>query len=64
MKGVDLRTVQELLGHQDIRMTMRYAHLSKNHCKAEVEKIVPTPSEKAKRSGLRVVSSKKTGTRE
>jgi integrase len=31
MNGVSLKAVQELLGHADIKMTMRYAHLSKAH---------------------------------
>lgn len=31
MGGVDIRTVQELLGHKDIRMTMRYSHLAPDH---------------------------------
>jgi integrase len=34
MAGVDLNTVRELLGHRDIKMTLRYAHLAPEH-KAE-----------------------------
>lgn len=31
MKGVDLPTVQQLLGHKDIQTTMVYAHLAPDH---------------------------------
>src|SRR2546428_13434396 len=37
MAGVDLRTVQELMGHKDINMTLRYAHLSPDHKRAAIE---------------------------
>ena len=37
MKGVDLRTVAKLMGHRDIRVTMRYAHLAPDHLQAAVD---------------------------
>ena len=38
MAGVDIRTVQELMGHSTITMTMRYAHLSPAHLRQAVNK--------------------------
>lgn len=40
MAGVDLNTVRELLGHGDIQMTLRYAHLAPEHKARAVEKLM------------------------
>jgi site-specific recombinase XerD len=37
MRGVDLRTVQELGGWKSLNMVQRYAHLSKEHKQKAVE---------------------------
>ena len=37
MPGVEINTTRELLGHKDIRMTLRYSHLSPDHKKRAVE---------------------------
>ena len=52
MKGVDLRTVQELLGHKSIEMTVRYAHLSPNHKQAAVERLCQDMDTRAQRTSI------------
>lgn len=43
MKGVDIRTVADLLGHRTLAMTMRYAHLAPEHNLEAVERLA-TPA--------------------
>jgi integrase len=37
MRGGSLKGLKEILGHKDIKMTMRYAHLSKEFVKEEIQ---------------------------
>jgi site-specific recombinase XerD len=53
MAGVDLKTVQELMGHKTIAMTARYAHLSPEHKLSALERLVPA------RKRVRVMSPRK-----
>lgn len=42
MNGGNLLTLQKILGHQSIQMTMRYAHLSPDHL-SEAVQFAPSP---------------------
>jgi len=41
MKGVDIFTVSQLLGHADIKTTLIYSHLSKDHKQRAVDSLLP-----------------------
>ena len=49
MRGASLRSVAELLGHQSMKMTMRYAHLSPAFLSAEVSLLDPLPGPNPKK---------------
>ena len=49
MRGASLRSVGELLGHQSMKMTMRYAHLSPAFLSAEVSLLDPPPAPSPKK---------------
>ena len=47
MKRASLKAVQELLCHTDLKMTMRYAHLSQKHLKDSINLLNEIPNGKA-----------------
>jgi hypothetical protein len=47
MAGVDIRTVQELMGHKTIAMALRYSHLSPDHTRRAIEALERRFSEKS-----------------
>lgn len=60
MAGVDLRTVQELMGHKTIQMTVRYAHLAPQHRLAAVQRLCDTVRMQSAASDTNTDTTKKT----
>lgn len=52
MKGVDIKTVSELMGHSTTRMTERYSHLSPSH-KSLAINLLPVESEGSEKQAPR-----------
>lgn len=48
MAGVDLRTVQELMGHKTVAMTIRYSHLAPSHQREAIERLVSVSPQQMK----------------
>jgi integrase len=51
MAGVDLMTVKEFLGHADIKMTLRYAHLAPDYKRAAISRLDTYMDTRPKRAG-------------
>ena len=51
IQGHPLRTFQELLDHADVRVTLRYAHLSPAHLQSAVESIGAAEKSIGQRAG-------------
>jgi site-specific recombinase XerD len=64
VRGVDLRTVKELLGYADIQTTMRYAHFAASHAMQSVREAQKSEIEETARisqhSRPRAKSGRKT----
>lgn len=63
MKGANLKEVQELLGHKDIKMTMRYAHLSQESKKKAVNLLNGLTGQRNKTATVTKVSHRKKSAR-
>lgn len=51
--GVDLYTVQKLMGHSNFKMTERYAHLGENTLQAAVKTLEKRINKKSKKANIR-----------
>jgi integrase len=57
MSGVDIKTIQELLGHKSIEMTLRYSHLAPSHKSRAVELLDQNIDINLKKDGTNLAQS-------
>ena len=57
MKGVDIRTVQELMGHKTIQVTLRYSHLAPQHQLEAVQRLCDTVTAQSEATDTRTSTS-------
>ena len=62
-RGVPIKAVQELLGHADMKMTMRYAHLAPHNLRDAVA-VLSKKAKRPRRVGTRLAQAGKAETRE
>ena len=62
MEDVNLKTVQELMGHKTIAMTARYAHLAPTHKSQALETLV-RPGSVSVQSGYKLAANAKKATK-
>ena len=39
MSGIPIRTIQQLMGHEGLEMTLKYAHLTEGHQREAMDKL-------------------------
>jgi integrase len=61
MRGIPIRQIQEWMGHADINVTMRYAHLSQGVGDELIQRLAPRPSGGASRGAARSQHMGSTG---
>jgi hypothetical protein len=62
MAGVNLKTVQELMGHKTIAMTARCAHLAPTH-KLQTLETLASPGSVSVQSGYKLAANAKKATK-
>ena len=59
MVGVPILHIRDLMGHSDVKVTMRYAHLQPGHLADAVERLTQTPAQTDTRTDTNILEVSK-----